>query len=198
MNQLPQITIIGADSQAGSYLLRIQVTTPLKLSFGRFRKGKRIVVPAGTYVYIGSALGQKGATSLGRRLVRHATRSTPKPPHDIRSHLLDHFQILGLGQGDLRPQRDKTLYWNVDHLLDRVNVHLTHVIAMRSPERIEAQLGQFLMQDSTTHIVEAGLGANDIPGNTHLLGVNADEAWWLQLPDRLTVQFLMPDQDFIA
>lgn len=109
-----------------------------------------------------SALGQKGATSLGGRLVRHATRSEQKPPHDIRPHLIDHFPAQGLGQGDLRPQRGKTLYWNVDHLLDRDTVHLAHVIAIRSPKRLEAQLGQFLMQESTTQIIEAGLGANDV------------------------------------
>jgi Uri superfamily endonuclease len=81
------------------------------------------------------------------------------------------------------------LYWNIDHLLDDETVHLTHVIALRSPDRLEARLGQLMMQDEATLIVEPGLGANDIPGNTHLLQVIAPEAWWASLPNRLADHF---------
>ena len=55
--------------------------------------------------------------------------------------------------------------------------------------RLEAQLGQFIMRDATTSIIEPGLGANDVPGNTHILRVVADEVWWADLPDRLARQF---------
>ena len=188
-DQLPKLTLIGSESQAGSYLLRIRVTTDLVLNFGRFKKGKQIAVSKGTYAYVGSALSQKGSTSLGRRLIRHATRTGQKPSQAIRQHLLERFQVVGLGQGDLRPRNGKTLFWNIDHLLDRESVRLTHVIALRSPDRIEASLGQFMMQDKATVIFEAGLGANDVPGNTHILQVVADEAWWIVLPERLGERF---------
>ena len=74
----PSILIIGNDSQAGTYILRIRLKENTTLKFGKFKKGKLISLPAGDYVYIGSALSQKGSTSLARRLIRHATRSNHK------------------------------------------------------------------------------------------------------------------------
>jgi len=143
-----------------------------------------IMVPTGTYLYIGSALGSKGAMSLSRRLVRHATRTDPQAPQAIRPHLIETCQAVGLGQGDLRPRQGKRLFWNVDHLLDQPAVSLTHIIAIRSQRRLEAQLGQLLEKEPVTRIIEKGLGANDVTGNTHLLRVVGDEAWWAELPDK--------------
>lgn len=59
------------------------------------------------------------------------------------------------------------------------------MIAIRSPLWLEGAIGQLLEQDSHTVIVEKGLGANDVPGNTHLLKVEADEGWWVGLVGRL-------------
>ena len=50
---------MGDDSQAGTYLLRIHLKENTTLKFGRFKKGKLISLPAGDYVYIGSALSEK-------------------------------------------------------------------------------------------------------------------------------------------
>jgi len=163
------------------------------MSFGRFRKGKLIEVPAGECVYVGSALGKRGATGLGRRLVRHASRSESQKPHLIREQLLAQFAMARLGQGNLRPKQPKRLYWNIDHLLDRPEAELTHIIAIRSQFRLEGPLGQMLEQDQHTFILEKGLGANDLPGHTHLLGVRADETWWSTLPTR--VQQLLAESD---
>lgn len=185
-NKLPSIVVLGDDiTQGGSYLLRLRISEKLQISFGRFKKGKVIQIPPGECIYIGSALSNKGAMSLGRRLVRHATRTGRQTPHFIRADLIDHFQTIGLGQGDLRPQGEKKLFWNVDHLLDQPGVTLTHIILIRSLLRLEPQLGQLLEQDPCTSIMEKGLGANDVPGNTHLLQVRADEAWWVSLVNRL-------------
>lgn len=82
--EIPSIHIIGDDSQAGTYILGIRLKENTTLQFGRFKKGKRISLPTSDYVYVGSALSEKGATSLARRLIRHATRSGDKPPHAIR------------------------------------------------------------------------------------------------------------------
>ena len=189
MTQLPPLTILGDTTQAGTYLLRIHVTQPLNMQFGRFKKGKLIAVPEGEYLYLGSALGKRGAVSLARRLVRHATRSRPHPPHTIRAPLLTLCEEIGLGQGDLRPKQGKTCHWNIDYLLDHLTVHLTHIIAIRNPRRLEADLAQQLAHMPETHILEKGLGANDLPGSTHLLRVTGDEAWWIALPEKITPLF---------
>lgn len=184
---LSPITVLGGDSQGGSYLLRIRVGQELQLAFGRFRKGKLITVPAGEYVYVGSALADSGAASLARRLVRHATRSAQKAPHPIRDQMLDRFATIGLGSGDLRPRRGKTLFWHVDYLLDAEVVDLSHVFIIRAPRRLEDALAQLLEDDACTSILAKGLGANDARGGTHLLRVGADESWWQSLPSRLAL-----------
>jgi Uri superfamily endonuclease len=179
------LVVLGGTSQSGSYVLRIAVCEELGVPFGRFRAGREIVVPAGECVYVGSALGRRGSVSLGRRLVRHATRTAGKPPHAIRSHMLDVFARVGLGGADLLPRRPKTLFWNVDHLLDREEAEIAGVIAVRSEQRMEKVLGQLLEHDPRMSVIERGLGANDVPGNTHILRVEANEAWWRALPERV-------------
>lgn len=71
---LGQLNIVGDRSTAGTYLLRIRVSNPLEIVFGRFKRGKTICLSKADYVYVGSALSEKGATCLARRLVRHASR----------------------------------------------------------------------------------------------------------------------------
>ncbi len=177
------ITLLGSGAtQSGTYVLRIQVKENLALAFGRFKRGKIISVPLGEYVYIGSALGEKGAVTLARRLVRHATRSSDHPPHAIRAHMLALFE---LGTGDLLPKRAKTLFWNIDYLLNQPAAELTYIVAIRCPQRLETPIARFIEDEPCTHIVEKGLGANDVAGSTHLLRVEADDKWWRELPERL-------------
>jgi Uri superfamily endonuclease len=182
---MSQIVVLGGGSQAGSYLLRVRLASDLLLAFGRFKGGKVIDVPAGEYLYVGSALAIRGGVSLARRLVRHATRTGERPPHAIRSEMLVEFARLGLGAGELLPRNGKTLFWNVDHLLDREEAELAGVIALRCDRRLERELGQFVGQDPVTEVIERGLGANDVPGNTHLLRLHAEDDWWSALPDLL-------------
>ena len=184
--EIPSIVIIGDESRAGTYILRIRLKKDTILRFGRFKKGKLISTPAGEYAYVGSALSEKGATTLGRRLVRHATRSGDQYPHHIRETMLHRFTECGLGDGNLLPQRGKTLHWNVDFLLDLPSADLVGVVAIRSRKRLEDRLAKQLEGDPHTGVIERGLGANDVPGNTHLLHVNATEAWWRSLPNLLT------------
>lgn len=183
--KLSCITILGDEVQSGSYVLRIRAHGVLNIGFGRFKRGKVIPIPTGECVYVGSALGRKGAMQLGRRLVRHATRASQQSPHPIRSHLLEICETIRLGEGNLLPPKEKKLFWHIDYLLDHPNVDLTHIILIRSLRRLEAQLAQLLEQDPHTFILAKGLGANDLPGNTHLLGVKADEVWWASLPDKI-------------
>lgn len=185
--EIPSIVIIGDDSQAGTYILRIYLKENTTLKFGRFKKGKRISLPAGDYVYIGSALSEKGATSLARRLIRHATRSNHKPPHAIREEMIHRFSECGLGPRDLHPKYGKTLHWNSDFLLDLPSAKLVNIFAIRSTERLENRLAKRLEQDPHTEIIERGLGANDTPGNTHLLRIREDKTWWASLTDKVKI-----------
>ena len=182
---IPNLVIIGDESHAGTYILRIRLKTDTALRFGRFKKGKLISLPAGEYAYVGSALAEKGATTLARRLIRHATRSGDQRPHPIRETMLCRFAECGLGNGNLLPRRGKTLHWNVDFLLDLPSAELVGLFAIRSRERLEDRLAKQLEQDPHTGVIERGLGANDVPGNTHLLHVSTTEAWWASLPKLL-------------
>lgn len=86
---------------------------------------------------------------------------------------------------NLLPRRGKTLHWNVDFFLDLPSAELVGISAIRSRERLEDRLAKRLEKDPHTGVIERGLGANDVPGNTHLLRVSASEAWWESLPNLL-------------
>ena len=188
--QIPQIHILGDDSQAGTYVLRIRLSNNTKLKFGGFKKGKLISLPIGHYTYVGSALSNKGSTSLARRLVRHATRTSPKPHHKIRDEMLLQFQACGLGPPDPLPKNGKRLYWNIDYLLDLELAEIMNIIAIRSTERLENTIGTFLENNRDTDIIEKGLGANDSPKNTYILSVNTEDVWWLSLVDDIQTNIL--------
>ena len=183
--EIPSIVIIGNDSQAGTFLLRIHLKENITLKFGRFKKGKLISLPTGDYVYIGSALSEKGATSLARRLIRHATRTGDKLPHPIREKMIHRFIECGLGPRDLLPKHGKTLHWNIDFLLDLQSAELVNIFAIRSTERLENRLAKRLERDPHTEIIERGLGANDAPGATHLLRIRENRMWWASLTDKV-------------
>lgn len=179
------VTIIGDDSFAGGvYVLRIRVSRPLRVVFGRFNAGVPVRISPGTYVYTGSALASRGSTSLCSRLIRHATRSRNQPPHAIRQHIVDAFAAHGLWNGRLPAA--KKLFWNVDHLLDRMDAEIDRVLALRTASQIESSLARIIEDDPHTSRIVKGLGANDSPGGTHLLRLDASEDWWQTLPD-LTV-----------
>ncbi|MDE2998462.1 MAG: DUF123 domain-containing protein [Gemmatimonadota bacterium] len=165
--------------------MRIRLAEHTALQFGGFKRGKIIELPVGEYVYVGSATSEKGAASLANRLVRHATRSGGKEPHNIRGEMLSRFNAIGLGNGRLKSTGQKNLRWNIDHLLDLPAADLTGACIIRTPECLERRLGKFLERDLCTIIVEKGLGANDAPGNTHLLRLAAGDPWWTMLPGRL-------------
>lgn len=179
--EIPSIIIIDNASQAGTYVLRIRLKKDTTLQFGRFKKGKLISLPAGDYVYVGSALSEKGATSLARRLIRHATRSGNKPPHTIREEMMTRFAECDLGPRDLLPKRGKTLHWNVDFLLDLQSAEIKNILAIRSPERLENRIAKCLERDPRTEIIEPGLGANDAPGSTYLLRLRTNNISWASL-----------------
>lgn len=182
---IPKILIIGENTQAGTYILRIRLRESIKLKFGRFKKGKLILLPAGDYTYVGSALSEQGSTSLARRLVRHATRSGNKPPHAIREYMIKEFNKFQLGPPNPLPKSGKNLFWNIDYLLDLETSEIINIIAIRSTERLENTISEFLESNCHTQIIEKSLGANDSPQHTHILSVNDDDNWWKSIADCL-------------
>jgi len=179
------IILLGNEQQSGCYILRMRVQQSLQMCVGRFKGGKQIAFSPGEYLYIGSALGASGATSLAKRLVRHATRPDPLPPHPIRAAMLTHFHLFGLGKEPLVGPTPKKLFWHIDYLLQPLTVDLVQVLAIRTTRRLEPLLAQLLAADPGTFIVEEGLGASDHRGHTHLLGTQADEHWWTALVTKL-------------
>ncbi|MBZ0278137.1 MAG: DUF123 domain-containing protein [Anaerolineae bacterium] len=172
---LEPVVVIGSSAiPTGTYVLRIRVDDDLPLVFGRFKGGKTIVIPAGECVYVGSAMGRRGAVTLSRRLIRHATRTDPLPPHEIRSYVLS---VLA-DQGDALPRRPKTLFWNVDYLLNALAVELTQIVVIHSERRLESAVAARLSDSPFTMVIEAGIGAGDAPGATHLLRWNGTAAAW--------------------
>lgn len=178
-------TFLGGASRGGTYLLRMEVAAPLRVRFGRFRQGQPLALPAGSYLYVGSALAQKGHASLARRLLRHATRSGERPFHPIRAQMVRLFPQVGLADAPLRPPPAKKLHWHVDYLLDETAVSLTHVIILRRPQPLETAVAQMLLADTAVTTPIPGLGAQDHPHATHLVRVPGDAAWQEALPARL-------------
>lgn len=174
---MDKICVSGASVVTGCYLLRLQANKSLSVHFGRFNSGQPISVPAGIYLYIGSAMGKKGASTLAQRLLRHATRHNGRS-HTIRPLLLTQLQSSGLGTTCLQAPIRKTLFWHVDYLLEETAVDLTHIIILRTKSPMENKLARHLADDPQTSPLINGLGASDDPGQTHLLHMPESLTWW--------------------
>jgi Uri superfamily endonuclease len=173
---LAPVTILGDASLGGVYILRMRVETDVWVRFGRFQGGEPVRIPRGEMLYLGSAL-----RGLAGRVLRHALRCEDKPPQALFASLLLEMQEAGLINGRFRPPTAKKLHWHIDYLLEETAVSLSHVLLIRSPEKLEAAWGAWLLAQPETFVLAPGLGASDARGQTHLLGVQADERWWLTL-----------------
>lgn len=171
------ITCLGQAQIGGTYLLRIRVHEAVTVRFGRFQNGRPLFFPAADYIYIGSALGQRGSTSLSHRLLRHASRSSSLPAHPIRPQLLHLFG----DQQSINPPSRKTLHWHIDYLLDKLEVELVQIIIVQTMTRLEGIIGQWLLADKETAVIAPGLGATDIRGNSHILRIPTNDDWWQKL-----------------
>ena len=163
------LTVLGSGNLGGTYVLRIEVVCDIRVRFGRFMNGKQIAVPAGVYVYVGSAMGSD--RRLGQRLARHVTRSGKRAGYKIRD------EIAGIFGSEVLPKGAKRLRWHVDYLVDRREVVITDVIAIRSDVRLEHAIAEFLMANGD--VIADGLGASDDPGRTHLVKVDSEMDWWM-------------------
>lgn len=183
--EMEPVTVIGSEYQSGAYVLRLVFNGPVAVRFGRFQGGAALDLPAGEALYVGSAMGPRGSTTLARRLLRHATRSGTAVAHDLRAPMLAAFSAAGLGPPDLQAPAQKRPSWHIDYLLDEPQVALRQVFVLRSPSRLETRIADMLAADAATYVFSPGLGAQDRKGAAHVLGVRAPEAWWLGLSARL-------------
>jgi Uri superfamily endonuclease len=186
----PDIQVLGSGTNGGCYLMEIQLNGDQNLRFGMFKQGQEICLKSGIYLYIGSALAEQGPSSLGARILRHATRSEDAPPHAIRERL--HHALLDAGLPGKVPAK-KTCRWHIDYLLDLPQADLCGVIALRSLLADEASLANALAEMPETIIPARGLGASDHPAGTHLFRVQASAEWWDRLPQLIQDQLQSDD-----
>ena len=152
--------------RGGVYVLRLAAGAPLLVRFGRYAGGRAIAVPAGECLYVGSALGARGAVALAGRLLRHATRTGGRPAHAIREPLRARLAAAGL----FAPlPAGKTLRWHIDYLLDEAAVAITGVVAIRTTARLEGALVERLLAQPGVVPLAPGLGGSDDRGRSHLL-----------------------------
>ena len=169
----------GEGCPSGVYVLRIRVARDLRVAFGRFAGGALLDVPAGAYAYVGSALASSGSTSLLPRLLRHVTRSGARPPHAIRTQVLR--ACAGIGMPGATPPRRKTLFWNIDYLLDEEDAQVVGVLAIRTTRRLEPALARLLLAQPGVSPLARGLGAHDTRDAGHVLHIPGGEEWWMAL-----------------
>jgi Uri superfamily endonuclease len=184
-----RISLLGEEFDSGCYLLIIHLAEDRHLKFGCFNKGGAVFLPKGKYLYIGSAQGKKGASSLSARLMRHLTRCQGKHPHALRKLLLTEIINVGI---PAKVPTGKQCRWHIDYLLELPQAEVTGVIAIRSNAHLEQQIADKLAALPETHIPARGLGASDHPGGTHLFHVQADASWWNNLND-LILEIFDPD-----
>lgn len=165
-----QFTISCGTERQGTYLLFVRLAKPLQLTFGKFLKGKPLFLPAGSYLYLGSALG-KGSNRypLARRLLRHASRTGGEKPHTICKALQKILQEYKLAPESAGKPAEKKLHWHIDYLLDRPESLIFHILIIRSASKLEPVLARYLGTSPETSIPAEGLGAQDTGSSTHLL-----------------------------
>jgi len=182
----PHTIIIAGDVQpSGAYILRIRLHDACDVSFGRFNQGTPVAMPAGDYLYVGSAMGKRGSSTLANRLLRHTRRVDVDRPQPIHADLRACFPDIGWPIPSSAPVRYKTLHWHIDYLLEQPEATLIQIYIACSRIRIESALAVELLADPATSIIVPGLGAADDRGGTHLLLVHADESWWRGLSERM-------------
>ena len=145
----------------------MDVAETISVAFGRFRSGEQIMIPAGAYLYVGSAMG-----GMGSRLLRHASRRDMRHPHPITSALEAHF-------GKVAASAPKKLHWHIDYLLEETAVSFTRAFLITSSRRWEDEAADFLQTAVETEPIAPGLGASDGHG-THLFRTTAHDWGFFQ------------------
>ncbi|MCS7062194.1 MAG: DUF123 domain-containing protein [Anaerolineae bacterium] len=184
MTHTDSVLIVGDDNTGGAYVLRICVAANLRVRFGRYANGMPIAVSAGEYVYVGSARASLGAATLSTRLLRHLTRSEGRPPHILREEVWRACAQAGLSP--LVFPRRKTLFWNIDYLLDEMEVEVVGVWVARSAwQNAESCLARAILLEAGVEPLAPRLGAHDSRDYAHVLRIPAQAGWWQMVCRRL-------------
>jgi len=155
------LTFLGDPSLiSGTYLLHIEVLQDLEVIYGRCRQARPVPTPVGQYLYIGSAMSEKGPASLPRRLLRHTTRAVGEP-QPIQQQLVAEFRMT--------PPSAKRLRWHVDYLLEEMAVTIHHITLIHSHKRQESDIARIFNEHPVITLLAPGLGASDDPGLTHIV-----------------------------
>ena len=173
LTHIPSLLLLGEAGPAGVYLLRLHLLRPVALSLGKLQQGRIFHFAPGPYLYGGSALGQRGAASLGRRLLRHATRCSG-PAHPLQRRLRRAFPAIP-------PPATKRLHWHVDYLLEQPAALLTGALVLRTARPLESAVASWLIHRPYVHIPASGAGASDTPDRAHDLAVGPFAGWWAHL-----------------
>jgi len=185
-NASETITAIGDKGQAGTYLLHIALDQDIMVKFGQFQGGEPVALAAGSYLYVGSALGKSGSSSLGNRLQRHLLRTGMKPDHQLSSVFRLYASNIGLHYVD-NPS-PKTLFWNIDYLVDLQQAEVSRILFDRSGQNLESAWTEFIIKQDYSEIIRKGLGAHDSDDKTHLFFTSMSNDQWNELILQLPVQ----------
>jgi len=108
----------------GSYLLIIHLTKIINQRIGA--KGI-IEFPLGYYIYVGSAMGKKGSSTILNRVKRH-----------------------------LRSIKDKKEHWHIDYFLKSKFTQIIQIILCPSKIRLECNLSQSIEEEADDLIIGFG------------------------------------------
>ena len=81
------IFLTDKQCNTGAYVIVFKILDDLEIKIGNKKNNKKIFFKKGNYIYIGSAMGKKGSTTLQNRIFRHTKRANQKP-HTIQNELL--------------------------------------------------------------------------------------------------------------
>ena len=108
----------------GTYIIAIYVLENSVINIGALGEIEFI---EGYYLYIGSAMGNKGSTTLENRVKRHVSDS-----------------------------KDKKIFWHIDYLLANINCIITRLYLIPSLKRLECIIANEVSQISVQRINNFG------------------------------------------
>jgi Uri superfamily endonuclease len=108
----------------GTYLLVIHVQKKTFINIGALGRKE---FQAGYYIYVGSAMGNKGSTTLINRVKRH-----------------------------LNPSNSKKIHWHIDYLLESEKSQIIKLFLIPSLERLECILSRELRDSCEKYIPNFG------------------------------------------
>ncbi len=108
----------------GTYIITIYVLENSVINIGALGEIEFI---KGYYLYTGSAMGNKGSTTLESRVKRHVSDS-----------------------------KDKKIFWHIDYLLANINCVITCLYLIPSLKRLECIIASDISQNSDHHIKNFG------------------------------------------